>query len=402
MKELSIEEKAKRFDESIARAKKLMETCNSTAVVGWCEYIFKELKFFESEDEKIRKSLIDVISEWSEDTGFGRYNVPRNEVLAWLEKQKPTTDIQNLTWEDIEKIGDFINTVQNENPNGIGAECLYTDVLERFLDGKQTKQKPINYADEEIVEAVKDTSVLDMVESKLKAGQWIIDTQDGEILHINKVLEHAYEVTNLKGGSYEVSRCCIETWNKPWTIQDAEDGDVLFSPSHNLLWLHKDEEQCHACINLNYNDSLSIESDFVTPSDVSPAIKEQRDLLFQKIKEAGYEWDADKKELRVIIDWSKHIKYEPNSPSIIVENWSEEDDKMLIDAIGAVGAADYYTYDDKQEIENWLKSLKEKLHPQWKPSDEQIQALQYQVYSTYKGSWQYRASKELLEQLKKF
>lgn len=43
--------------------------------------------------------------------------------------------------------------------------------------------------------------------------------------------------------------------------------------------------------------------------------------------------------------------------------WSEEDEKMLNDAIGAVGIADYYTYDDKQEIENWLKSLKDRVQP---------------------------------------
>lgn len=335
----------KLYKEARERAKKVLNEKATDREPGTriSEYIFPELK--RNEDDRIRGMIINTLNRdkiLTEDEAY--------DCVSWLEKM--------------------------------------------------SEQKPINNTNEEIVEAVKDTSVLDMVESKLKAGQWIIDTQDGEILHINKVLEHAYEVTNLKGGSYEVSRCCIETWNKPWTIQDAEDGDVLFSPSHNLLWLHKDEEQCHACINLNYNDSISIGTDFVTPSDVSPAIKEQRDLLFRKMKEAGYEWDAEKKELNEI-ESNKHIKYEPNSPSIIEENWSEEDDKMLIDAIGAVGAADYYTYDDKQEIENWLKSLKEKLHPQWKPSEEQIQALEYQVHSTYKGSWQYRASNELLEQLKK-
>jgi len=31
-----------------------------------------------------------------------------------------------------------------------------------------------------------------------------------------------------------------------------------------------------------------------------PATKEQRDLLFAKMREAGYQWDADKKELRKI------------------------------------------------------------------------------------------------------
>ena len=376
MKELSIEEKAKRYDESIARAKKLMETCNSTAVVGWCEYIFKELKFFESEDEKIRKSLIDVISEWSEDTGFGRYNVPRNEVIAWLEKQ--------------------------------------------------VEQKSINYADEEIVEAVKDTSVLDMVEPKFKAGQWIIDPQDGGILHINKALEYAYEVTNLKSGSYQISRCSIETSYKPWTIQDAKDGDVLFSPSHNLLWLHKDEKVCHVCINLNYNDSLSIESDFVTPSDVSPATKERRDLLFSKMKEYGFEWDAVKKELYNIdsnIDsfCKNHCKGYKETGRCFSDGgcqakkdaesiWSKEDisklNKIATTIYEAGEVQNWWRQSrliDKEtanELNNWLKSLKERYT--WKPSEEQIQALEYQVHSTYKGSWQYRASKELLEQLKKF
>ena len=31
--------------------------------------------------------------------------------------------------------------------------------------------------------------------------------------------------------------------------------------------------------------------------EVTPATKEQCDLLFAKMKEAGYEWDNDKKEL---------------------------------------------------------------------------------------------------------
>ena len=33
---------------------------------------------------------------------------------------------------------------------------------------------------------------------------------------------------------------------------------------------------------------------------IHPATEEQRDLLFQKMKEAGYTWDAEKKELKKI------------------------------------------------------------------------------------------------------
>lgn len=83
--------------------------------------------------------------------------------------------------------------------------------------------------------------------------------------------------------------------------------------------------------------------------------------------------------------------------------WSEEDDLYLLVCKNAL--AKYQTTDkwDANIISRWLENKLKSLRPQpqWKPSEEQIQALEYQVHSTYKGSWQYRASKELLEQLKK-
>lgn len=47
------EEKAKEFDASLERAKKLIETCDSTAVIGWCEYIFPILKESKTEEERL-------------------------------------------------------------------------------------------------------------------------------------------------------------------------------------------------------------------------------------------------------------------------------------------------------------------------------------------------------------
>lgn len=68
--------------------------------------------------------------------------------------------------------------------------------------------------------------------------------------------------------------------------------------------------------------------------------------------------------------------------------WIEEDEKMLDDAIGAINAADYYTYDDKQEIGNWLKSLKDRYT--WKPTDEQMDVLeQWLKDNQYKGDARY-------------
>ena len=46
------------------------------------------------------------------------------------------------------------------------------------------------------------------------------------------------------------------------------------------------------------------------------------------------------------------------------KGWSEEDEENLQNCLGAIGAADYYTWEDKQEMEAWLTSLKTRLNGQ--------------------------------------
>ena len=41
--------------------------------------------------------------------------------------------------------------------------------------------------------------------------------------------------------------------------------------------------------------------------------------------------------------------------------WSDEDEEYLQDCIGAIWAADYYLYEDKQEMAVWLKSIKNRI-----------------------------------------
>ena len=78
MKELSIEQKAQRYDEALEKAKRLYE--KGTITESLC-HIFPELK--ESEDEKIRKELIDIFkgkTSYTSEEDAKRY-------IAWLEKQ---------------------------------------------------------------------------------------------------------------------------------------------------------------------------------------------------------------------------------------------------------------------------------------------------------------------------
>ena len=66
--------------------------------------------------------------------------------------------------------------------------------------------------------------------------------------------------------------------------------------------------------------------------------------LFQKMKEAGYKWDADKKELD---------KVEKK------QEWSEEDKKMYRMCIDAVEY--YHTPEDESVVRDWLNSIKDRM-----------------------------------------
>ena len=98
---------------------------------------------------------------------------------------------------------------------------------------------------------------------------------------------------------------------RPWSIADAKDGDALVSGGFIFIFKniddgngvhyycayeigsHEEYEQFHiAC----FNSLMGRVGNSYT--HYTPATKEQRDLLFQKMKEAGYTWDEKKKELR--------------------------------------------------------------------------------------------------------
>ena len=87
-------------------------------------------------------------------------------------------------------------------------------------------------------------------------------------------------------------------------IQDAKDGDVLVDKDNNIGIFQKFEGiYWYSYIYLGCDGKLrgfSIGGSH-KQTDVHPATKEQRDLLFQKIKEAGYCWNDKTKILERLI-----------------------------------------------------------------------------------------------------
>jgi len=214
---------------------------------------YPELK--ENEDERIRKELLDFCKNRAEKY-INEPIKPKyiSEWIAWLEKQGS----QNLA--------NSAKTCKDE-------------------------QQPTN-----------------KVEPKFKVGDWLI------------------------GNNIVVKPCCITQIHKPyyyltnensfikfgeedkyhlWTIQDAKDGDVLsFNDGHGndcielIKSITNKKIEFWFCLT-NGNryevfDGIIPYTNLVSREDATPATKEQRDLLFQKMHEAGYTWDAEKKELTKI------------------------------------------------------------------------------------------------------
>ena len=107
MKELSIEEKAKRYDEALASAKNTIEVNQAIPdIVDCVESLFPELA---DEDERIRKALINQFSDYKrrgENHGFGYSN---DKILAWLEKQGELKLVDDANDEAEKEKNDYVS-----------------------------------------------------------------------------------------------------------------------------------------------------------------------------------------------------------------------------------------------------------------------------------------------------
>ena len=89
---------------------------------------------------------------------------------------------------------------------------------------------------------------------------------------------------------------------------EPKDGDVVYAGGHyDYVFIYKDGLTSEAY----YYVSLSLKSDKIELPDgghisyvsqLRPATEEEKKLLFDKLKEEGFAWDAEKKEL-VKLKW---------------------------------------------------------------------------------------------------
>lgn len=370
MKNLSIEEKAKRYDEALEKAEKWHNAPNVDKIPTFGNRIIEDIfpELYESEDERIKNEIIDYIS-----TADDKVLIPYESWIAWLEKQGEQKSMKVYRVEnEAEQKGlwrKFDGTYEPLFDMLTDGQCkdlpmedspIYREGGKRWFasaPSKETLQKWFSKKDlEELVskgftisefEVVGYKKVSDFeyiftrdniinrnylevsdiypeqkvfapkVEPKFKVGQWYQCTKyffgKGVTFDKNTAYYCAKEgcLQDEYGCHIAIVKDLYDNF-KLWTIEDAKEGDMLctyecdepkiiFILQGTVKKYYALRYYCYYNIMYSYFEPDS-ETGCLAPNeeDVKPATKEQRDLLFQKMKESGYEWDAVKKQLKEI------------------------------------------------------------------------------------------------------
>ena len=200
-----------------------------------------------------------------------------------------------LTWKD--GIGQYLDDPRVQEL----AKKLYSEYSQKLCDPSKNEQK-----------------ATDKIAPRFKVGDWVV--YDNNSVYQVKKIEYIitiprYELKNIDGDRLSIP-FTLDYILKNWTIQDAKDGDVLA-----LSWLEDKNLWAKIVIFKKYhsegvkglyynmpcvegygitlkngktvfNEKIPYYSKTWT-CNLHPATKEQRDLLFQKMKEAGYKWNTE-------------------------------------------------------------------------------------------------------------
>ena len=252
-----------KYEKALERARVYWETDNDNTLdikaKGTMEHLFPELA--ELGDESIRKRIIALVNAH----GQGRF---KENMLAWLEKQgKDNNFLKSI------KVGDMLV----KSPDGILINLGQSD---RALEHS------------------------DNVEPKFKAGDWVV-WDDKISCHVDNIYQGKeslmYTITDTNNMNRSYSVKSFDNNAHLWSIEDAKDGDVLAEDSCIFIIQKLGDNNTVAKTYFTLYDDGDFDSDTMLYFDINstkPATKEQRNFLFQKMKDAGYMWDVEKKELK--------------------------------------------------------------------------------------------------------
>lgn len=313
------------------------------------ENIFSELK--ESEDEKIKKAIYNALKYLETELSWDFLDdVDILDAYEWLEKQGE----QKYTKKDIDDaylqgISDTKNEIEKQYEANYQIRKDIATFIFNYKGVLKDRAEWMDYLGIK-VSFGKEKST-DKNEPKFHEGNWVV-TNKGDIIQIETVNPDYYIVN--KGIKF--CKSYVDTHWHLWTIEDAKDGDVLFmdNGAANCVFIYKSFNNGIINKYASYNNFGFEGEHYLVLNNgyIIPATKEQCDALFTKMKEAGYEWDADNKEL-------KKIEQKPT--------WSEEDDIIASKINRVLNAQEYYDgatgikMNPYEDALDWLESIKQRI-----------------------------------------
>ena len=253
---MTIEEKAKAYDEALERAKYALTTDMDNSGHWAVNHIFPELA--ESEDEKIRKDIIDLLKELLELGGIAQDTWDRKECekyIAWLEKQGELVSSLTIGLDNAHERIDKL--IQKNNK------------LISQLEEKQREQKP-TWSEEE-----------------------------------KKKLDRIYYILGIAADEHAYSNTCRLIGDK----EAVELQDFLHSiakPEQNPAWSEEDES--HIRYLIECLECCKKGAALTMPTSTSQEYINWLKSLRPQKKQTPVKWSEDEKEI-----WNKAEKAFPNS-----------------------------------------------------------------------------------------
>lgn len=287
MKELLIKEKAKAYDGLIERLKDLKFAYRFSPLSDTIEEKFPELKESEDADEKVRKALIKLVTNYASMDLFIEYDIHLDEALSWLEKQRDKDKL-------IQELGEY--------------KVKYTqEVLSQYLE-KQGEQNLDNSA-----KNCKD-------EQKPKEKTKIYDSMDDLIAD---ALIEEIEGSELddRGKYNRIHWIESHRQKHTWSEEDERERKRVVGLLEG--WLSTFKETCYA---------EDCKCGIVWLKSIKPQPKQEWSVedrskiqrICKYLNEAK-KYYADITEVRECIDWFKSLRpqnrWKPSDEQIIALRW---------------------------------------------------------------------------------
>lgn len=374
------------------------------------ETILPELK--KDKNESMKEAIIDALEKYYlSNTVFNGYS--KKEMISWVKKQIPPKWLYRLEYKD-GTCGLWYNSEGNwcfeqgiGSVKGCKTKDLPMDNDERYKqngrdwfsscsrkedlmhwysleDAEELIKKGFvftrylateyhEYENETVF--IKDSALvreeIDIFElfgktnQEFNAGDWVVNRRNGTVHQIECIVRNVSNnknAYNLTDGEY-IPTSNIGDYHL-WTINDAMPEDVLVASDGSMFLCNGyDDHGVKYFVSLTKDGKLNISDGthyWETARSCHPATKEERNLLFTKIKEEGYEWDE--KNMRLINSTLKE-KDEINigfTRMNEVEGWSEEDKenyKEILTYLEVQGNSATLDINRKKwrKLESWFK-----------------------------------------------